>query len=60
MDVQTSDTNGLATPGGWPPGVDVIVPPPGTAEAPETADTVDKREGQGCETLDWSCSTRAL
>jgi peroxiredoxin (alkyl hydroperoxide reductase subunit C) len=31
--MQTSDKNAVATPEGWTPGCDVIVPPPKTAEA---------------------------
>jgi peroxiredoxin (alkyl hydroperoxide reductase subunit C) len=33
--MQTSDANGVATPEGWKPGNDVIVPPPKTG-APGT------------------------
>ena len=52
--MQTSDANKVATPEGWMPGCDVIVPPPKTAEA------VAKRASEGFNTVDWYYSTRAL
>lgn len=52
--MQTSDANQIATPEGWTPGCDVIVPPPKTAEA------LTKRMGEGLKTTDWYFSTKAL
>jgi len=52
--MQTSDKNAVATPEGWTPGCDVIVPPPKTAEAAEM------RAREGYETVDWYYSTRPL
>jgi peroxiredoxin 2/4 len=52
--MQTSDANKVATPEGWTPGCDVIVPPPKTAAA------VAKRAGEGFKTVDWYYSTRPL
>jgi peroxiredoxin 2/4 len=45
--LQTSDANGVATPEGWQPGDEVIVPPPATAEAAEA------RMNEGYECTDW-------
>ena len=52
--MQTSDKNQCATPEGWVPGRDVIVPPPKTAQAAE------KRLTEGYKTVDWYYSTKAL
>ena len=52
--LQTADTNKVATPEGWQPGQDVIVPPPQTAQA------ADARAGEGYNTIDWYFSTKAL
>jgi len=52
--MQTSDKNKVATPEGWSPGCDVIVPPPKTAAA------VAKRAKEGFNTVDWYYSTRSL
>jgi peroxiredoxin (alkyl hydroperoxide reductase subunit C) len=52
--MQTSDANKVATPEGWTPGCDVIVPPPKTAEA------LARRAGEGFKTVDWYYSTRPL
>ena len=52
--MQASDANKIATPEGWTPGCDVIVPPP------RTADAVAKRHGEGFNTVDWYYSTRKL
>ena len=52
--MQTSDKNAIATPEGWTPGCDVIVPPPKTAEA------VAKRASEGYMTVDWYYSTKSL
>lgn len=52
--MQTSDANKIATPEGWTPGCDVIVPPPKTAEAVAT------RAGEGYNTVDWYFSTKKL
>lgn len=52
--MQTSDKNSVATPEGWTPGCDVIVPPPKTSEA------ADKRSSEGYNTVDWYYSTKKL
>jgi len=52
--MQTSDANKIATPEGWTPGCDVIVPPPKTAEA------VAARASEGYNTVDWYYSTKSL
>lgn len=52
--MQTSDKNQIATPEGWTPGRDVIVPPPKTAEA------VAKRLKEGLKTTDWYYTTKQL
>ncbi len=52
--LQTADANKVATPEGWQPGQDVIVPPPQTAPAAEA------RAGEGYNTVDWYFSTRKL
>ncbi len=52
--MQTSDKNSVATPEGWTPGCDVIVPPPKTSEA------ADKRASEGYNTVDWYFSTKKL
>jgi len=52
--MQTSDKNQVATPEGWTPGRDVIVPPPKTAAA------VAKRAKEGFKTVDWYYSTKSL
>ncbi|HSM21037.1 MAG TPA: redoxin domain-containing protein, partial [Rubrivivax sp.] len=52
--MQTSDKNQVATPEGWTPGCDVIVPPPKTAAA------VAKRAKEGFNTVDWYYSTKSL
>ena len=52
--MQTIDKNSVATPEGWTPGCDVIVPPPKTSEA------ADKRTSEGYNTVDWYYSTKKL
>jgi peroxiredoxin (alkyl hydroperoxide reductase subunit C) len=52
--LQTSDRHGVATPEGWVPGQDVIVPPPKTAAA------ATARPGEGFKTVDWYFSTKPL
>ena len=52
--LQTSDKNSVATPEGWTPGCDVIVPPPKTSQA------ADKRASEGYNTVDWYYSTKSL
>ena len=52
--LQTSDTNGIATPEGWQPGDKVIVPPPATAEAAEA------RLNEGYECTDWYFCKKSL
>ena len=52
--LQTTDANGVATPEGWQPGEQVIVPPPKTQ-----ADAV-KRSSEGYETTDWWFSKKSL
>ena len=52
--MQTSDAHKIATPEGWTPGCDVIVPPPKTPEA------IAKRKGEGYAMKDWYFSTKSL
>lgn len=52
--MQTSDANKIATPEGWTPGCDVIVPPPKTPAA------IEARKGEGYAMKAWYFSTRSL
>lgn len=52
--LQTSDTNGVATPEGWQPGDMVIVPPPADAAA------VEARMNEGYECTDWYFCKKAV
>ena len=52
--MQTSDANKVATPEGWTPGCDVIVPPP------KTTDAIAKRQAEGLNTVDWYYTTKKL
>lgn len=52
--LQASDAQKIATPEGWTPGQDAIVPPPKTAEAAR------QRSGEGYVTTDWYFSTRKV
>lgn len=52
--MQTSDNNAVATPEGWTPGCDVIVPPPKSPQAIAT------RLSEGLNTTDWYFSTKKL
>lgn len=52
--LQASDANGVATPAGWQPGEDAIVPPPRTTTA------AAERAKEGFEYTDWYFSKRAL
>ncbi len=52
--MQTSDAHKVATPEGWTPGCDVIVPPPKTPAA------IEARKSEGYAMKDWYFSTRAL
>lgn len=52
--MQTSDKHSVATPEGWRPGNDVLVPPP------KTADAAERRASEGYKTTDWYYSTRPL
>lgn len=52
--MQTSDANGVATPAGWQPGEDAIVPPPKTTSAAAARST------EGFEYTDWYFSKRSL
>ncbi len=52
--LQTGDKHGVATPEGWTPGCDVVVPPPKTAE------TANQRAAEGFKTVDWYFSTKPL
>jgi peroxiredoxin 2/4 len=52
--MQTSDKSSVATPEGWMPGDDVLVPPP------KTSDAADKRVSEGFHTTDWYYSSKAL
>jgi len=52
--MQTSDANKVATPEGWKPGDDVIVP------LPKTPAAIAKRKAQGLNMVDWYSTTRKL
>jgi peroxiredoxin (alkyl hydroperoxide reductase subunit C) len=52
--MQTSDANKVATPEGWKPGDDVIVP------APKTPEAISKRKAEGLNTVDWYFTTKKL
>lgn len=52
--MQTSDANKIATPEGWTPGCDVIVPPPKTPAA------IEARKSEGYAMKDWYFSTKSL
>ncbi|MDM7457197.1 MAG: peroxiredoxin [Tepidimonas sp.] len=52
--MQTSDEHAVATPEGWTPGCEVIVPPPKT-----DADAA-RRASEGYKTVDWYFSTKSL
>jgi peroxiredoxin (alkyl hydroperoxide reductase subunit C) len=52
--MQTSDAHKIATPEGWTPGCDVIVP------APKTPEAIAKRKGEGYAMKDWYFSTKSL
>jgi len=52
--MQTSDANKIATPEGWTPGCDVIVPPP------KTPDAIAERQTQGYAMKDWYFATKPL
>jgi peroxiredoxin 2/4 len=52
--MQTSDANRIATPEGWTPGNDVIVPPP------KSPDAIKARLAEGYKTTDWYYSTKSL
>ena len=52
--MQTSDANKVATPEGWKPGDDVIVP------APKTPEAIANRRAEGLNTVDWYFTTRKL
>lgn len=52
--MQTSDAHKVATPEGWTPGCDVIVPPPKTPAA------IEARKSEGYAMKDWYFSTRPL
>lgn len=52
--MQASDANKVATPEGWTPGSDVIVP------APKTPDAIAARKAEGLNTVDWYFTTKKL
>jgi peroxiredoxin 2/4 len=52
--MQTSDANKIATPEGWTPGCDVIVPPP------KTPDAIEARKVEGYAMKDWYFATKPL
>jgi peroxiredoxin (alkyl hydroperoxide reductase subunit C) len=52
--LQASESQKIATPEGWTPGQDAIVPPPKTAEAAR------QRGSEGYATTDWYFSTRKV
>ncbi|KPF47627.1 peroxiredoxin [beta proteobacterium AAP121] len=52
--MQTSDAQKVATPEGWTPGCDVIVP------APKTPAAIAQRRAEGLNTVDWYFTTKPL
>lgn len=52
--MQTSDKNAIATPEGWQPGDEVMLPPPQTAQAAQA------RSGEGYNYTDWYFSKKKL
>jgi peroxiredoxin (alkyl hydroperoxide reductase subunit C) len=52
--MQTSDANAIATPEGWQPGDQVIVPPP------QDMDAANDREAEGYECKDWYFCKKAI
>ena len=52
--LQTTDRYGIATPEGWQPGDDVVIPPP------TTMDALASRLVEGFECTDWYLCTRPL
>lgn len=52
--LQTSDEHNVATPEGWQPGDEVIVP------APQTSAAAEQRPEEGYNTVDWYYSTKTL
>jgi hypothetical protein len=52
--MQTSDTNGVATPEAWQPGDQVIVPPPADMDAAQA------RMNEGYECKDWYFCKKAI
>lgn len=52
--LQVADANKVATPEGWQPGEDVIVPPP------QTADDAEARASEGYDYVDWYFSKKSL
>jgi peroxiredoxin (alkyl hydroperoxide reductase subunit C) len=52
--LQASDAQKIATPEGWTPGQDAIVPPP------KTVDAARQRGDEGFATTDWYFSTRKI
>lgn len=53
--MQTSDEHKVATPEGWKPGDDVIVPPPSTAEAAQ-----ERMQNKDFDCVDWYFCTKSL
>jgi peroxiredoxin (alkyl hydroperoxide reductase subunit C) len=53
--LQTADKNACATPEGWTPGKQVVVPPPKTIDA-----AAARMQEKGIERKDWYLSTRQL
>ena len=52
--LQTSDQHKIATPEGWQPGQDVIVPPP------QDMDAAQARTSEGYNCTDWYYCTKSL
>lgn len=53
--LQTTDSNGVATPANWRPGDKVIVPPPRTQDAAD-----DRVKAEGVECVDWFFCKKSL
>ncbi|RKY20503.1 MAG: peroxiredoxin [Planctomycetota bacterium] len=53
--MQTSDVHGVATPAGWKPGDDVIIPPPATAAAAD-----ERVADESLKLTDWYFAKKSL
>ena len=56
--LQTTDVHAVATPEGWQPGNNVVVPPPVTAD--DVEERLREADAEGYECIDWYLCTREL